>query len=311
LAAAIVAVVVFSVMSSNFLTGGNVTVILLSVAVIGMIAVPGAMLLVSGNVDFAVGSIAVLSSTVFGQLAGPGHVPIGLAAVAALFCGALWGALTGTLVTKFKFSPMVVTLGGFGAGYGIAEVISQGQSIISFSAAFNWLGNGQIAGVPVPVVIFLLTFAGGFYVWYLTPFGRHMTAMGADQVAGHSLGLHVNRLPFSLYVWSGLLAALGGLIETSQLGATSLSIGTNLNIEVLSAILIGGVAWSGGRGSLWGVLWGVLFIGVIDNGLVVTNISPYASDIAVGLALVAAAGADVLYRRLEAVRAQMLAPGEG
>ena len=133
------------------------------------------------------------------------------------------------------------------------------------------------------------------------------------------LGVATQRIPFLLYGASGLAAALGGLIVTSQLDASSLSIGINLELSVLSAILLGGVSFMGGRGSLFGVLLGVLFIGALDNGLVQMNVGPYFQRAAVGLALVLAAALDVLYQRLDRIPVPddrkpdpgAAAPGEG
>jgi ribose transport system permease protein len=151
----------------------------------------------------------------------------------------------------------------------------------------------------LPGVIFIAIFLIGAYVWYAMPTGRHMTAVGANKVAARGLGVSVRRIPFVLYVLSGLAAALGGLIMTAQLDSASLSIGVGLELQVLTAILLGGVAFSGGRGSLWGVLFGVLFVGVLYNGLVLMNVGPYYANLIVGVVLILAAGSDAFYRRLE------------
>src|SRR5262249_36023253 len=117
--------------------------------------------------------------------------------------------------------------------------------------------------------------------------------------SARSLGVAVRRIPAVLYVVSGVAAAAGGLIFTSELDGASLSIGLGLELQVLTAILLGGVAFTGGRGSLWGVLFGVLFVGVLNNGLVLINVGPYYANLAVGAVLVAAASADAFYQRLE------------
>ncbi len=130
---------------------------------------------------------------------------------------------------------------------------------------------------------------------------RCRIAIGAGRTAAQSLGVATRRIPFLLYGVSGLASALGGLILTSQLDAGSLSIGVGLELTVLSAILLGGVSFVGGRGSLFGVLLGVLFIGCLDNGLVQMNVGPYYQRAAVGAALCFAAALDVLYQRLDRI----------
>jgi ribose transport system permease protein len=129
-----------------------------------------------------------------------------------------------------------------------------------------------------------------------------MTAIGGAREAAKALGIKWRAIAFWLYVASGAAAALGGLIVTSQLDGASVSIGIGMELDVLTAILLGGVAFTGGRGSLFGVLFGVLFIGTLSNGLIQINVSPYFQKVAVGMALVFAAGLDILYQRLERIR---------
>jgi ribose transport system permease protein len=221
--------------------------------------------------------------------------------VAALLVGLGWGLTTGYLVAYLGFSPVVVTLGGLAGARGVAEILSKGFTKYGFGDGFARLGNGEFLGIDTPVWIFAMVFLGGAYAWYQTPLGRHTIAIGAERNAAHSLGVATKRIPFLLYGASGLAAALGGLIVASQLDASSLSIGINLELSVLSAILLGGVSFTGGRGSLFGVLLGVLFIGALDNGLIQMNVGPYFQRAAVGLALVLAAGLDVLYQRLDRI----------
>jgi ribose transport system permease protein len=290
----------FATQSSRYLTLTNLHVVLLQVAVVGIIAVPGAMLIMAGYVDLAIGSIAVLAGVVFGELMTAGWNVVA-AFLVALATGLGWGLVTGYLVAYLGFSPVVVTLGGLAGARGVAEILSQGFTKYGFGDIFAQLGNGELLSIDTPVWLFLIVFLGGSYAWYQTPLGRHVIAIGAERAAAHSLGVATRRLPFLLYGFSGLAAALGGLIVTSQLDASSLSIGVNLELSVLSAILLGGVSFTGGRGSLFGVLLGVLFIGALDNGLVQMNVGPYFQRAAVGLALILAAALDVLYQRLDRI----------
>lgn len=295
----------FTVGSSRFLTGSNIRIILLQSAVFAMIAVPGAMLVLSGYVDLSVGSVAVLSSTVFGQLAKSASVSSGMvwweAFVLAVFVGLLWGVLQGYLIAYLRFSPVVVTLGGLSAARGIGEFITHGQGQFGFGSSFDQLGNGSILGIDLPIWISAITVIIGGWVWYQMPYGRRMTAIGSDPNVARSLGIAVRRIPFTLYCASALAASLGGLIVTAQLDGSSLSVGQGWELQVLTGILLGGVAFTGGRGSLFGVCIGILFIGTLTNGLIVININPYISDVAVGGSLIFAAGLDVLYQRLDRI----------
>jgi ribose/xylose/arabinose/galactoside ABC-type transport system permease subunit/ABC-type branched-subunit amino acid transport system ATPase component len=291
----------FSVATDSFFTRSNILVVLEQVSVLGMVAVPGAMLLVSGNLDLSVGSVAGLAAAVFGEFDKIFGWPMWLSVIGALAVGAAWGAGNGLLISYLGFSPVIVTLGGFAGAAGLAQTITSDSTRSGFGATFDFLGDGTLAGVPVPVIIFFAVFLVGVYVWYETATGRHLIAIGANKEAATALGVASRRLPFVIYVLSGTAAALGGLIITAQLDGASVQIGVGLELQVLTAILLGGVAFNGGRGSLWGTLAGILFIGVLDDGLILINVGPYVADLAVGGALVVAAALDVLYQRLERV----------
>jgi len=296
----------FTFANSHFLTRSNLLVVLLQVSVLGIVAVPGAMLLVSGMLDLSVGSLAGLAAACMGIFDKVWGWPLALSIAGALAVGALWGLMNGVLVAYLRFSPVIVTLGGYAGAAGLAQTITSDQTRYGFGSTFAVLGNGQVDGIPVPVVIFVVVFLFGAYCWYESPVGRHLIGIGANRDAAEAVGVATRRLPCIIYVLSGTAAAAGGLILTSQLDSASVQIGVGLELQVLTAILLGGVAFSGGRGSLWGTLAGILFIGVLYNGLTLINVGPYVADLAVGAALVMAAGLDVLYQRIE--RMPMAAP---
>jgi ribose transport system permease protein len=291
----------FTLTSSNFLTSSNLKVVLLTVSVVGIVAVPQAMLLLSGFIDLSVGSVAVLAAIFFGEMMRIWDQPLVLSIVVALLVGAGWGLLNAVLVAYWGFSPIIVTLGGYAGARGVADAISHDVTQFSFGDKFAYLGNGELFGLPMPAVIFIGVFLVGAFLWYQTPLGRHLTAIGANRPAARAVGVSVRRIPAVAYVASGFAAAAGGLILTSELDGASPSIGLGLELEVLTAVLLGGVAFSGGRGSLWGVLFGVLFVGVLDNGLILLNVGPYYVNVAIGGVLIAAAGVDALYQRLERI----------
>lgn len=295
----------FGSQSSNFWMSSNLKVILLQVSIVGLVAIPGAMLVVSGYVDLSVGSVAVLAVAVFGDVVKVDHQSVAVGILAALGAGAGWGLMNGFLISYLEFSPIVVTLGGYAGARGAAEAITHDVTQYGFGSDFGVLGNGTLFGLPVPGVIFIIAFIVGAYVWYLAPAGRQMMAIGADKSAARSLGIATRRTPFVLYILSGLAAGAGGLIMTSELDGASLSIGIGLELQVLTAILLGGVAFTGGRGSLWGVLIGVFFVGVLNDGLILMNVGPYYANLAVGIVLVLAAGSDAFYRRLERIPVQV------
>ncbi len=289
----------FTIASPAFLTRSNLLVVLLQISILGMVAVPGSMLLLAGKIDLSVGSVCGLGAACFGQFDKIIGLPLGLSIAGALLVGALWGLMNGILVAYLKFNPVIVTLGGYAGAAGVAQWVTANNTRYGFGKAFAVLGNGTVGSIPVPVVIFAGVFLVGAYFWYETRTGRHLTAIGANTDAAQAVGVPTRRLPCVIYVLSGTAAAAGGLILTSQLDGASVQIGMGLELQVLTAILLGGVAFTGGRGSLWGTLAGILFIGVLYDGLTIINVGPYVAEVFVGAALVVAAGLDVLYQRIE------------
>ncbi len=288
----------FASQSDRFLTRGNINIILLQVAVTGIIAVPAAMLILAGYVDLSVGSVMVLSAIAFGQVIDGGGSEL-VAVIVALAVGATWGLTSGFFISYLGFSPIVVTLGGLAAARGIAQVWSEAITVSGFSGTFGKLGIGRWFDTPIPIFLAGGVFLFGFYAWNQSTTGRHLAAIGSDEVAARAVGIRTKRMPLIVYGLSGLAAAIGGLIVTSQLDGASMSIGQGEELTVLTAVLLGGVSFKGGRGSLMGVLSGLLFLGALRNGLILLGVGTFWQQVAIGAALFFAAGLDVLYQRLE------------
>src|SRR5215469_5700766 len=185
----------FSWSTGSFFTQSNLLVVLEQVSVLGMVAVPGAMLLVSGNLDLSVGSVAGLSAAMFGEFDKIFGWPMPLAFVGAIAVGAAWGAMNGILISYLGFSPVIVTLGGYAGAAGLAQTITSDQTRYGFGSTFAVLGNGQVDGIPVPVVMFVVIFLLGAYCWYETPVGRHLIGIGANRDAAEAVGVATRRLP--------------------------------------------------------------------------------------------------------------------
>ena len=297
--ALVLLVIFFATSSQQFLTSGNVNVILLQAAPLGLVAIPAGMLLLSGYVDLSVGSVSWLAAACFGLLAADQGWALVPAMLGALAVGAGWGLLNGYLTAFLGASSIVVTLGGLAGARGLGDALTDDVTRTGFGETFSNLGNGHVLGIPIPAAIFIVVFLVSVYLWYGTPLGRHLAATGADRGAARAVGVSIRALPLWAYVASGTMAALSGLLITAQLDAASPELGVGFELQVLTAVLLGGVAFSGGRGSLWGVLFGVLFIAILNNGLILLNVGPYFVNVAVGAVLFFVAGIDVAYRRLE------------
>ena len=253
-------------------------------------AVPTALLLMSGYIDFAVGSTLGLSAVVLGKQLEAGVHPV-VACTVAIGLGGAVGASQGALATLGRFAPIIVTLGFYTAVRGLTFVVNDGDLASGWTGGFQEIGQGLFPGlgIPNPVVIAGAIFVIGGLFHTKTLWGRHMTALGVNAEAARRAGISVWRLPLLLYVASGVGAGVGAMVLVSRLNSAPPTLGEGIEIEVLSAILLGGVAFGGGKGNLLGVAAGVLFIGVLNDGLLLLGAKPFWVRVSAGIALVAAA----------------------
>jgi ribose transport system permease protein len=292
----------FTTRSDLFLTVGNIKNIALSSAVLLIIAVPQALLVIMGYVDLSVGSAMGLAGVVSGLLIVDHGVGWGLAVLAGLLVGVAGGVVNGVLVVSTRLSPIIVTLGTLQLYRGLAQFL-RSDPPSDFGTGMSLLGRGLYLGIPVPVWIALIVFGLGALYLYGTPSGRHVYAIGVNREASFLSGVATRRLPLLLFVATGLAAGLGGVLFAARLDAAPPStLGQNFELQVLTAVLLGGVAFSGGRGTMFGVLLGVVFLGVLNNGMTLMNVPYFGQAIATGAALVVAAGLDELGQRSGSVR---------
>ncbi len=278
----------FTSRSDVFFTTNNLRNILLSVAVLGILAAPQTMLVISGNVDLSVGSLAALSGIWMADITEGGSLTTGV--VLALVMGIAIGAANGALVTWLGVNSLIVTLGGFSIFRGMARLISNGQTIRI--EGFRWLGSGEVVGIPAQVLIFILVVVVAGFAMRYTVFGRSVYALGSNPQAARLAGISVRRNIFLLFIASGVAAAFAGLILTSQLRAASPNAALGLELSVVAAVVLGGASLAGGRGSIIGAALGVFIIGTLNNGLTLISVSSFWQDIARGAVLIIAVALD-------------------
>jgi ribose transport system permease protein len=288
-------VVLFSLLSPYFFAWDNFLNILVAVAVIGIVAAPGTLLIVAGQFDLSVGSSAALAGIVMASVAASHGLGLGILAAVGVGLGA--GAVNGYLVTVVGINPLITTLGTLSALEGFAEVTSNGLSLSVNN--FGGLGTATVfARIQVPVVILVAVFVVFAVVMRYTVFGRTVYAIGANPVAARLTGIHTKRTIFILFVISGLACALSGLILDSQLASASPTAATGLELSVITAVVLGGATLSGGEGTVLGTALGVLVIGVLNNGLVLQSVNPFWQDVAQGALLIAAVSFDRVRSRI-------------
>lgn len=293
----VVMIVFFSVTSEFFLQADNLLNVLTAISVTGVLAIPGTMLLVSGQVDLSVGSGAAFAGVTFAVVSASHGIAVGV--LAAVLVGFAAGAVNGFLVTVVGINSLITTLGTLAVLRGGARLLTDGQT--ASVSGFSWLGTARpFLNIPLPVIIFVvLAIAAGLVMRY-TVFGRSLYAIGANPVAARLVGIRIGLILFVTFVLSGLAMSLGGLILTSQLSAASTNAGLGLELTVITAIVLGGASLSGGRGSIMGTVVGLLIIGVMNNGLVLLNVNSFWQDVARGVLLILAVSFDQLRQRINA-----------
>lgn len=287
-------IIFFTVTSPVFFTANNMLNMLTSIAVIGIMAVPGTILLVAGQVDLSVASAAAMCGMVTATLAE--NLGLGTAIFVGLAVGLLVGVINGFLVTVVGVNSLIVTLGGLATFFGIGQLIGGGQTVLV--QGFRFLGTSRpFLNIPMPVIIFVLALIAGFIVLKYTVFGRQVYAIGANPVAARLVGIPSHRVIFIAFALSGMAAALAGLILVSQLGAASPNNARGYELLVVTAIVLGGASLSGGRGTIIGTFLGLMIIQVLGTGLTLLNVQSFWQNVATGVLLIIAVSSDRLRER--------------
>jgi ribose/xylose/arabinose/galactoside ABC-type transport system permease subunit len=287
---------VFAVSIESFLTIDNLRNVATQSSIILVVAVPSAMLLISGYVDLSVGSLLAVSAVSAGLAANAmGAAP---GAVVGLCVGALAGAVNGWFVCFRGFSPIIVTLGMLTLLRGVALILGP-NPVYGFPDLLVEIGRGRFFGFPYLLLIAVAVTAIGMFVLGQVPVGRHIYAMGVNSRAAFLSGIRVRAIGFVLYVLTGLSAGLAGVMQAARLdSAPSESLGVGFELTTLTAILLGGVSFSGGRGQIFGVVLGIWFLAILQNGLTLHNVPVSWTLVVTGAALVGAAALDRISQKV-------------
>ena len=292
-------IVILAVLTGGrFLGAQNLINIVRQVSVIAILAIGMTVAIISTGIDLSVGSIVALSAVVATSLAQspdatnlmyPGlSVPIFVAIGAGLLVGAAAGFINGFLIARFRIAPFIATLGMMTAARGLALIYSDGRPISKLSGDFNFIGQGSIVGIPVPIVLLLVVAVGARLLLNNTRFGRHVYALGGNEQAARVSGVNVSRVKIGIYTFSGLLAGLGGMIVAARIGSGNPQLGTGAELDAITAAVIGGTSFSGGIGTVWGTIVGALIIGSLNTGLDLLNVSPFTQQVVKGVIIVLA-----------------------
>src|ERR671915_472799 len=288
-AAVIGLLVVFLVVASatveNFASGRNLSFLVLDLAPIALIALPMTLIIVTGEIDLSVASMLGLTSAILGAL-WEGGLPIETIIPLCLLLGAVLGAVNGLFVTVFGLPSLAVTIGTLALYRGLAFVVLGDAAVAQFPSSYTGFVTGSTAGIPnlvLPLAVLALVFG---LVLHATPVGRSLFAIGGGVEAARFTGVRVTRVKFWLYVVSGVVCALAGVLWTLRYASARADNGSGLELAVIAAVLLGGVSIFGGRGTLLGVLAGVLLLGTLRNALQLADVSADALTVVTGALLI-------------------------
>jgi rhamnose transport system substrate-binding protein len=282
-------IAVFSAIGENFFTAENFfEVIRLSVE-LGLLSLAMTPIVITGGIDLSVGSMMALAAVIFGAAWHDAGLPIPAAAALALLTGSLGGALNAALITRLNIPPLIVTLGSFSLFRGIAEGITHASVNYSgFPASFLWLGQGYLGGiVPVQLPIFLVALAAYAVLLHQSAIGRTLYVIGFSPSGARYAGVPVQRRLALLYFLSGLVASIAAIIYVAHLGQAKSDAGSGYELAAITAVVLGGTSVFGGRGTVWGTLFGLFSISILQNGLRLAALPSEMTGVLTGTVLIA------------------------
>lgn len=284
-------IVIFSLSNKYFFTFNNITNILRQISIVGISTVAMTMVILTGGIDLSVGSMLALSAIMLAKMMTSG-INMFIAIPITLVLGVVMGCFNGFLINKIKISPLISTLGTMTIYRGITYIVTSGLPVYGFPKGFSFIGQGYIGKIPVPVFILVGVYIVGFIILYMTKFGVHVYGIGGSEKASLLSGIKVNKVKYKVYALSGFLAALAGVVSLSRINSGVPNMGNGFELDVVTAVVLGGVSVNGGVGKLSGVIIGCLIIGILSNGMILLNIGEYYQMVVKGVVLLVAVGID-------------------
>jgi len=299
----VVAGMIFSFLNGRFLRTENLSLILQQVAVVGALGVGQTIIILTAGIDLSVGALMILVQSIMAQLAHAHHVPGVPALVIGLAAGAVAGALNGTLVTRIKLPPFIVTLGTLNIFTAIGLIYTNDQAVQApdLPSIMSWTGKTfgpRTFQITTGVVVMLGLYLLFWFVLKNSAWGRHIYAVGDNAEAAGLAGIRVSRVIMSAYVVAGIVYAVTAWIQIGRAGAADPNSATNANLDSITAVVIGGTSLFGGRGVIVGTLIGAVIVGVLRNGLSLAGVEDLYQTLAVGVMVISAVALDQWIRRV-------------
>ena len=286
--------ILFTILNPVFFTLRNIMNVMRQMSMIGIASVGGMFVIIQGGIDLSEGAVVSFVNVVCAYLMMYAGVTPLLAILVSLTVSAAIGYLNGVLVTMAKVPPLIVTLAVQGILYGVSYILTSSHSIAGFPDSFRFIGQGYIGFLPVPVVLMVLVLIIGWFILNKTYFGRYIYAIGGNDDVARLSGIRVDRIRRIVYTLGGFFAGISGIIFLSRLMSGQANTGAGFEMDVLTALVLGGVSINGGSGKIFNAIMGVAIIGVLNNGLVLINVNQHVQEVIKGVVLVAAVAFDCL-----------------
>jgi ribose transport system permease protein len=294
--------VYLSFASDAFLSASNLFNIGVQSAVVAIIAIGMTIVIITAGIDLSVGSVAALSGVLGAMMVVKHGVPIPLAIAGGVAIGGIAGLVNGLLVTRAGMAPFIATLGMLSVARGLGYIVTGSVAVSGEPVEFKLLGQGKLGSLPIPILALVVVALAGHFVLTRTKLGRYAYAMGSNIDAARLSGIPVKRYLTIIYIISGILAGLAGMIAASRVDSGQPNFGIGLELDVIAATVIGGASLFGGEGKIIGTLLGALLIALIRNGSVLLDVNTFYQQVIIGVIIWIAVFWDQ-YRRRRAASA--------
>jgi ribose transport system permease protein len=307
----LVLLILFSFLSPKFVTLYNMTIMVRQVSFAAISAVGVMFVMIAGGIDLSIGSQIVLTNIVLAIMMAYGHVPPILAIPTILVMGTILGFINGLLSVKLKIHSLIITLGTASIYKGLGYIIAQARNIMGFPDSFRVFGQGYLWKIPVPVVVMIVIALIGSFILTRTYFGRYVFALGGNEEAARLAGVNVNVMKVTLFAICGFVSGITSVLLLSRVFAGQVSTGQGIEFDCLTAALLGGVSFKGGEGTVFGLMTGILIIGVLNNAMQLASFPDFSQNVVKGAVLLIAVGFDQYQKTRKARETRVTVPAQG
>jgi len=285
--------ILFTFISPNFMTLYNLRILVRQVSFAAISAVGIMFVMIGGGIDLSIGSQIIFTNIVLAIMMADWNIPPAVAIPLCLLMGLVLGLINGVLVIKLTIHPLIVTLGTAQIFKGLGYIVANSRNIMGFPDSFRFFGQGYIGPVPVPVILMIIIAVIGSFVLTRTYFGRYIFALGGNEEAARLAGVNITRVKVILFGLCGLISAVTSVLLLSRVFAGQVSTGQGIEFDCLTAALLGGVSFKGGEGTVFGLITGILIIGVLNNAMQLASFPDFSQNVVKGAVLLLAVGFDI------------------